>query len=191
MWRILLYINSYSVAVLLVALLAVCTSVFRGERRGRAPSRGARAALAVLVVLVLVATLTPHQAIGSSDYQVWLVPGQGILFDHAAMEGLERSMYVRQQIANLLMFVPLAVAFRFAYPTYGSWGPVAIGALLGLSIEAVQWVMAAGRVVDIDDVIVNSAGAALGALICLMGGRLARMDRRGRPEKQAPSHRRG
>ncbi|MFH8717637.1 VanZ family protein [Streptomyces zaomyceticus] len=146
--------------------------------------------LAAIVFLVLAATLMPQQAIGSSDYTVWWIPGQGVLFDYSAMEGLERSMYVRQQIANLLMFVPLGIAFRFAYPKYGSWAPAIAGLLFSLSIEVMQWVMAAGRVVDIDDVIVNSAGAALGALICVLASRLPQAGRRGQRRRTVPAHRR-
>ncbi|MBD0707239.1 hypothetical protein BU197_02040 [Streptomyces sp. CBMA291] len=188
MWHVILYINPYSTALILLAMLLLCFLAFRSERVN---TGGARASFAALLFLTLVATLTPQQPIGSSDYHVWMIPGQGILFDYSAMEGLERSMYLRQQIANLLMFVPLAVAFRFAFPKYGSWGPVVMGLLLSLSIEATQWVMAAGRVVDIDDVIVNSAGTALGALLCLLGERLAQVGRgRRRSRKRAASHRR-
>ncbi|MFJ2937950.1 VanZ family protein [Streptomyces sp. NPDC087219] len=65
-----------------------------------------------------------------------------------------------------------------------------MGLLLSLSIEGTQWVLAAGRVVDIDDVIVNSAGAALGALICVIGGRLVPPARRGHQRRAVPAHRR-
>ncbi|APE25530.1 hypothetical protein vnz_33880 [Streptomyces venezuelae] len=189
MWKLLHHINPYSVSLVLLFLFAGCFAVFPTQRRGRDTSGGSRIAFSALLILTLAATLTPQQPIGSSDYKVWLMPGQGLLFDYSAMGWLERSMYVRQQIANLLMFVPLAMTFRFAWPRFGTWGPVIMGLLLSLSIEVVQWGMAAGRVVDIDDVIVNTVGACLGALLCLAGERLAQARKAQRPVGTA-SHRR-
>ncbi|MFB7516398.1 VanZ family protein [Streptomyces sp. NPDC056144] len=193
MWRILFSIDTYSVTCALLALLLLSVIAYGCERLApRLVPLPARVLCAVFTLPVLVATLAPDQPIGSGSRHLWLIPGDALFFSNIPVESMERSMYVLLQVANLLMFVPAAVAFRFAWPAYGPWGPVRMGLALSLFIEAAQWAMAAGRVVDIDDVIANTTGAALGALLCLAAGRLTRPLRRPRrrPHRRTPSHRR-
>lgn len=69
------------------------------------------------------------------------------------------------QIANAAMFVLLAVT-AYAGARRPAVFPVVVGcAALSIVIEAVQLVMNAGRVVDIDDVIFNTTGAVFGCLL--------------------------
>lgn len=74
-------------------------------------------------------------------------------------------MYIRQQVANAAMFIPVAISYRFAYPRTSGIVAISVGCALSIAIEFMQWLMKAGRVVDIDDVIVNTCGTVLGVLL--------------------------
>ncbi|MEU4268507.1 VanZ family protein [Streptomyces sp. NPDC026092] len=174
MWQVILYITPLNVIFGLLACLLVCifgTTLRR--KRGAEAGRGAQFLLLFFLGITLLATLTPSQAIGSGDSTVWIIPGQGLLFDYAAMEDMERSMYIRQQVANAAMFLPVAISFRFSFPRSGLTVTVMAACALSLFIEFTQWLMRAGRVVDIDDVLVNVSGASMGALLYALGVWLA------------------
>ncbi|WP_410169688.1 VanZ family protein [Actinacidiphila glaucinigra] len=75
-------------------------------------------------------------------------------------------MYLRLQVANALMFTVLAVLLRFSFPAATS-KTIAVGSFAAsVCIESFQWLMNAGRVVDIDDVMLNTIGACAGLIIC-------------------------
>ncbi|MFF1695135.1 VanZ family protein [Streptomyces sp. NPDC058257] len=89
-------------------------------------------------------------------------------------------MIVVLQVANAAMFVPLGL-FAYAAARRPSPTGIVLGCLtLSVTIEAVQFVMNAGRVVDIDDVMFNTVGALIGCLLArvawAMTGRGAESD---------------
>ncbi|GHH57672.1 VanZ family protein [Streptomyces candidus] len=174
MWQIILYINPGTVTAGILTCFAACALAARFQHeRCDAVTHIARLALVLSLGVVVAATLIPSQEIGTGDHSVWLVPGEGILFNNT-LEGMERSMYLRQQVANAAMFLPLGICFRFAFPSVTLVKTVLAGCGLSLFIEIVQWFMNAGRVVDIDDVIVNTAGAFFGAVLCTLAKKLIR-----------------
>ncbi|MGW2958118.1 VanZ family protein [Streptomyces sp. NPDC001220] len=185
MWQLVLYITPATVALGTATCLLACV-IGAGLRRtnGEGFTRGVRILLYLAVGVVLLATITPDQSIGSGDGMVWVVPGES-LFSNPAMGDLERSMYLRQQVANAAMFVPLSILFRFSFPVVSAPLTVLAGCALSVAIEFVQWLMRAGRVADIDDVIVNTGGAAIGVLLYLLGYHLAAIGprRRERPRR--------
>lgn len=67
--------------------------------------------------------------------------------------------------ANILLFLPLGVSVQLRF-RHISVGNIALGAAaLAALIEAWQWIFGTGRVTSTDDVIFNTLGAVLGALI--------------------------
>ncbi|MGW2203889.1 VanZ family protein [Streptomyces sp. NPDC001774] len=173
MWQIILYITPLTVTFGMILCLLVCMCGVKLQQKADAGvGNGSRVFLIFFLGIVLIATLTPTQAIGSGDSTIWLIPGQGILFDHSAMEDMERSMYIRQQVANAAMFLPAAISFRFSFPTVSFPAAVLTAGMLSCAIEFMQWLMRAGRVVDIDDVLVNVAGAFVGILLHALSKRL-------------------
>jgi hypothetical protein len=80
---------------------------------------------------------------------------------------------------NLLLFFPLGILLPFVWSGLGFWRDVLIALALSVSIELVQYVSSAWgsyRLADVNDVILNVSGAALGlGLVSLL-----RMGRRAR-----------
>jgi len=78
---------------------------------------------------------------------------------------------------NAAMFAPAGLLAAFAL----GWGVrrvSAVALVLSVTIELLQ--LASGRSADVDDLILNTAGAAVGALLCLLAARL-RQQRHSRP----------
>ncbi|MGW6274666.1 VanZ family protein [Streptomyces sp. NPDC055060] len=167
MWRIVFYVNVWMVGgfVAAVALAAVGLGTWRrtSPRRQR---RAARVLWLVSLGAALAATVIPDQPIGSGVPYVAMIPGEGLwgsAGDH--MYAGERHMILVLQIANAAMFVPLGL-FAYAAARRPSVLTIVVGCFaLSVTIEAVQLVMNAGRVVDVDDVIFNTVGALVGCLL--------------------------
>ncbi|GAA1888057.1 hypothetical protein GCM10009837_07370 [Streptomyces durmitorensis] len=167
MWRIVFYVNVWTVSLFLVvvAVVAVGLGVWRrtSPRRQR---RVARVLWVVCLALVLAATVIPDRPIGSGVPYVAMIPGEG-LWGSAAdyMYASERHMILVLQVANAAMFVPLGL-FAYTAARRPSLPGIVLGCLaLSVMIEAVQLVMNAGRVVDVDDVIFNTLGGLVGCLL--------------------------
>ncbi len=136
-----------AVVVVTVAMLATPR-----ERRGSVGRLLLRLTLVGYVAALLVVTLS-----GGSAGGVNVVPLAGI---RAQLGNVNRELGIANIVGNVLMFVPVPVLARATWVP--SW-PLAFaaGAGLSLAIEATQ--LFAGRSADIDDVLLNSAGALLGA----------------------------
>lgn len=82
---------------------------------------------------------------------------------------------VRQLGGNLLLFAPFTILLPAFWPRCRSWGTaLALGVGGSLFIEVVQLLLSLAvghpyRSVDIDDVILNTAGAALGYALFVAG----------------------
>ncbi|MFJ4175739.1 VanZ family protein [Microbacterium sp. NPDC089696] len=137
------------------------------------------AAVSVYAVALVAYTLLPLPDLrancGAGGGGVELIPGHSIGDILRETEGLSllRTLTSRstlQVVLNVALFVPFGVIAR----RYWNRGPVvsiALGALLSLVIEATQltgvWGLyeCAYRVADVDDLIANTAGTALGVLL--------------------------
>ncbi|MEU6990363.1 VanZ family protein [Streptomyces sp. NPDC046465] len=167
MWRIVFYVNAWTVSLFLAAVAAVAAGL--GVWRRMAPHqqrRATRVMWAACLVAALAATVVPDRPIGSGVPYVALVPGEGLWGSRADyLYASERHMILVLQTANAAMFVPLGL-FAYAAARRPSVLRVVGGCLaLSVFIEAVQLVMNAGRVVDIDDVIFNTTGSLIGCLL--------------------------
>ncbi|MGW4157957.1 VanZ family protein [Streptomyces sp. NPDC004788] len=177
MWQLVLYVNPLSVALFVLGSAAVAVAFTRWVasapvRRGRVAKRIFLACFA----LVLLATLMPTQSIGSGGTYISLTPGSGILGPGAeGMYPMERRMALATSVANAAMFVPLAIFWYAAKGRRAKAGIRVLAGLFSLSvlIELAQLLMDAGRVVDIDDVILNTLGALIGLLIVIGSARLS------------------
>ncbi|MER5972494.1 VanZ family protein [Streptomyces sp. NPDC002055] len=167
MWQVVLYINPATVALFVVAVVALSATVAWWHHRsnGVLPRRAAGAMLAAWTALALAATIMPTQPLGTGGYDIFLTPGEGLWNSDEGGAGLfasEREMIVRLQIANAAMFVPLASLLSFCAPRWSAGRVVAVCLSLSVLIETVQFAMAAGRTVDVDDLLFNTVGAVLG-----------------------------
>ena len=70
-------------------------------------------------------------------------------------------LYIYNLTANLLLFIPLGFLLAGAYGTDRFWIKAGACALFSLSIEMVQLLLV-GRAADINDLITNTLGAAMG-----------------------------
>lgn len=87
-----------------------------------------------------------------------------------------------ESIANVAMFVPLGVFLVLLFGRRRWWLAILLCALVSCAIEISQGALLPTRVSDLDDVVANSSGGALGALtgVVLVSISLARRARRGR-----------
>lgn len=191
MWRAVLYVNPVSVALFVLAMLAFS---FLGSwwlhRRPGTALRMAKVLLYAWGVVILVATLMPTQPLGSSDHHIWWLPGEGLWGGQA--DGLfpeERTMIVRLQVANAAMFVPFGSSLAFVLTGTRraplAWASFACFAF-SVAIEAAQFVMAAGRTVDADDVLFNTFGGFVGAGVALIGFNLFAVSQKGAGKHRQP-----
>ncbi|MEU8898026.1 VanZ family protein [Nocardia sp. NPDC048505] len=71
---------------------------------------------------------------------------------------------VIQVTANTVLFLPLGFLLPLRFPRFaGVLGPTLLGAALSASLEIAQYVLDLGRYSSVDDVLMNAAGAGLGA----------------------------
>lgn len=102
--------------------------------------------------------LTPVDGVGS----ISAVP----LRDLVATLTDSSSSAVVQVGANTLLFVPLGFFLPLRLPRFaGVARMVLVGATVSATLEIAQYVFDLGRVSSVDDVLMNAAGAGLGALL--------------------------
>lgn len=82
----------------------------------------------------------------------------------AGIASYARSAFVLEILANVALFVPIGLLLALAWPRLRLWQTVLIGALMSGLIETVQGVMPS-RFPSLSDVIANTTGTLIGALI--------------------------
>jgi glycopeptide antibiotics resistance protein len=179
-WRYLPLAPLPSLIVSIVGSILLLVASLSG---GRASRRLAAALLVATAVSIIVVTLG-GQNVGTGR-SVNLQPGAGI---RAELHNVNRALGVVNVLGNLILFIPLGwlVAVRALYPprsrvTRGIVLGVVVGLALSASIEVSQYFL--GRSADMDDVLLNTLGSALGALV---GAQLSSV-RRHRPEPENTS----
>lgn len=164
--------------VLLIGPLSGAAVVAWGRWRGADwPTIAARVLLAGAIVMIVGLTILPL----AIDASVWdmhraesfptLVPLERMRADIA--EGLS-ARQARQIVGNVLLFVPFGFALPLALARCRKAAiTVAVGAAVSLSIEVLQMVLPF-RDPDIDDVVFNTVGTAIGYAFYASSVRISR-----------------
>ena len=149
----LIPIGAVAVALAIAGLGAI--RVRRGADRRRAFRTAALDVLAGASILgVLVLTLPPSIGDGRS---LELVPFS---------RGWSHSERNVEMAANVLMFVPLGVFAPARWPVFDGWArAIVAGAGFSLAIECLQFLLGLGRQASTTDVLLNTAGVAIGYLL--------------------------
>jgi glycopeptide antibiotics resistance protein len=135
-------------AYTLFALLLVALIVF-GVARSWAPAPLSRRATALALGGWLIALLFMTLRSAGSSARLNLVPDLG-----------GRYFSAFDTFANVAVFLPLGLVLAAA--AWRAVPVVALGMAVSVAIELTQYLLDIGRSADINDVITNSAGAALG-----------------------------
>ncbi|HLE59705.1 MAG TPA: VanZ family protein [Candidatus Limnocylindria bacterium] len=115
--------------------------------------------LAAWLIGGLVLTLQPAHPLPGQVVDDNLIPFHTL---NIYLANLGSWFWIRNALGNLGLLLPLGLLGPIALPALGRWWRVALVALLlSAGIEAAQLVIP-DRSADIDDVIVNVAGALLG-----------------------------
>ncbi|MCJ1701156.1 VanZ family protein [Rathayibacter festucae] len=97
--------------------------------------------------------------------------------------------------ANVLLFVPLGLLAALHLPGRRAWLAVLLGAATSAAVETVQLLLLPQRHADVHDVLANTAGAAIGAVLGvvlrrrLLARRRRRAAERDRARARVPLHR--
>ncbi|WP_258724167.1 VanZ family protein [Cellulomonas sp. NS3] len=141
-----------------------------------------RAALVVWLLLVAWITLTPdladNDALGKVKVITQWLTARGIPVTYAGVEAG----------ANVVMFGPFGVLVGLLVrPARAWWARVVAGGLvLSAGIETAQLLFLPTRVPTVQDVVMNTLGAALGVVVLVVGHRLW-LARRARRSAGSPS----
>ena len=161
-----------AVVVGLGAAVAVALPALRRGDRHTAAVRVAQALLTGAVMAVLAVTLGQGGNMGQST-AVNLVPGSGI---RTALNNTNQELGALNLVGNVVMFasvgllLPVAIGLRWL-------STVAVAAVLSILIEVQQLII--GRAFDVDDILLNTGGAAMGAVVGVaLASRLQRREGR-------------
>lgn len=94
----------------------------------------------------------------------------------AGIASYERSAVVLEILANVALFVPVGLLLALALPRLRLWQVVLCGGLMSVVIEAVQGLMPS-RVPALSDIIANTSGTLIGAVLALVLLQLVAGDR--------------
>lgn len=121
------------------------------------------AGLAVIAPLALLLTLWPTHLLLRAKPRV--VRSIEWFHDRNLFEWI---YWTRLEVlANVAMLVPIALLLTFVLGARRWWITVAVCAAASLGVEAVQFFMP-GRVASVTDVVANSVGAVIGALLAVL-----------------------
>lgn len=126
--------------------------------------------LGACVIIVLAATVVVGASkTAATDRSLNVVPFR--VFQETW--GMPEPKKIAQTAANVVMFVPLGVLLPAAFPKMRSFARTTFSlALFSFGIEFTQYFT--GRSADIDDLMLNTLGAALGYLIFFVLSKLVR-----------------
>ena len=162
-WTVLRLGYLVPLVLILGAALALVVAVARRTRHDRLPvwrfeSRffWVDIALVTSVAGIVTLTLNPKsEVVGHTAIQ--LVPFSDIF---NALTSLEDTSVLVAAVANLLLFMPFGAALYMRGLTLRS--TVLTGFLMTAAVEGAQLLLISGRTTSVDDLVLNTAGAALG-----------------------------
>jgi len=148
-------------AGVMVGVVGLATLAMMALRTGAAGRRRALADGLVLaaVGMVMLFTLVPAR-IGEQPDRVNLLPFRDLVW--AAQGQVDAGLALAGVAGNLALFVPLGIALAIRWPSGPGPRLVALGLAVSLAVESGQALLDIGRLADVTDVLVNTAGTALG-----------------------------
>ncbi|RFU41657.1 VanZ family protein [Actinomadura logoneensis] len=167
------WIGTYTGVVLITmaelpfVALAVCALALRrragGASHGRAWGRSlSEVGLVYGTLPWLWAIMIPGSRAGAVPGRVSLVP----LRDLLAIAAGDTGTAVGQIVGNLLVFAALGALAPLRFRSLASvWRVLALAAALSILLEILQYVLRLDRVSSVDDVLLNTSGAGLAALV--------------------------
>ncbi len=141
----------------LTAVLLATPALRRGDRQ-RAVTLAARTLLAGACLAVVALTFGHGVSTGPS---INLLPGAGI---RGQMDNVNPRIGVANVVGNVALFVPLGLLTPLAL-RWPFGRTVAVAALASVALELIQLLL--GRAADIDDVILRTLGAMVGAAVAV------------------------
>jgi hypothetical protein len=174
------YVDLGPLLIVVAAAFVVAVGVAMRAARREDPVRGLLLAGRVLLVGAVLAVLDLTLTGGTpGDRSFNLVPGAGI---RSSLANVNHELGILNLVGNALLFAPVA----FLLVVVNGWGIVrAVAAAAGLSVLVEVTQYAVGRAADIDDVLLNTAGALIGALVARIVVAAVSVLRRGRAEAGA------
>ncbi|HSX69098.1 VanZ family protein [Nocardioides sp.] len=154
-WR---YFPLGPVPTILMALIGIAALLYVART---STDRSRMLAVVMLVgTLLAVVAYTGRGAMGNDDGEFSWRVGDSI---RSEWHNINRTLGMVQIFGNVLMFVPVGWLIAVLAPRFR----VVVGAAAGLGVSAVVevWQMLSGSFGDVDDLILNGAGALLGALV--------------------------
>ncbi|QAA32462.1 VanZ family protein [Clostridium manihotivorum] len=126
--------------------------------------------LSIYIITVISVTLLPFRSWGAHSPEANLIPVFNTLKD---MSNIPQNMkvfmikfWLVNILVNLLLLTPLAIIVPLVFKRFrSSKATVLLGFIVTLSIEVLQYLSAfigSARSFDIDDIILNTLGAAIG-----------------------------
>ncbi len=153
--------------VLAVVGLATLVAVVRRRGGGRQRLRTMGGGiLAAALVLILATTLLP--VIAGAPASLNLTPGATI---RNYLRFGDDVLSARNLGLNIALFVPFGLGLAL-WRRWGVFRVVPVAVVLSVLVEGAQYVLPLGRAVDVDDVLLNTFGALLGALTVVVVRRL-------------------
>lgn len=165
-WFVRAFERAFPLVLIAMPPALLLTEVLRRLRRARGEEPAAAvtgAALDVLLVLSVAAILVPTMLPLSGEPSLQLVP---LRTTWRTLDSGEAWKILRLVGGNVLLFVPFGFfAAARAIGRARLWHAVLAGAVLSAAVEATQYLFVPGRSVEIDDVFLNTTGAAVGAAL--------------------------
>lgn len=158
-------LGSFAAAVMLalplmaVVGLATLVAVVRRRHLGRRRLRMLGAGI-LTATLVLIAATTLLPVVAGAPASINMDPGATI---RNYLEFGDDLLSARNLGLNVALFVPFGLGLAL-WRRWGVFRVVPFGLALSALIEAAQYALPIGRAVDVDDVVLNTVGAALGAV---------------------------
>jgi glycopeptide antibiotics resistance protein len=122
--------------------------------------RHARVLLAVYAALLLVALFSP-----TSDRQSAAVLWLGRLLSDLGFPSGITSFTRLEVIMNAVIIAPVTFLASLVRPAYGWRDWTALGFVAALTVEALQGLLLPGRHAALSDIVANTLGALLGAVV--------------------------
>ncbi|PRA81980.1 VanZ family protein [Microbacterium sp. MYb66] len=140
------------------------SSATAAPARARAGFVAARVSLAAYLFFVGFTVWLPANVSAKVTGLVGIVAGW---VADAGIASYSSSAVALEFLANVALFVPIGFLLPLAWPRLKLWQAVLIGGVMSAVIESVQGLMPS-RIPAVSDLIANTGGTLVGALVALM-----------------------